>query len=53
MDVKNVSTENSIFTLTVNNLTTVGQEKQIGGICCDVAKAFNCVSHIILQGKLL
>lgn len=52
MDVKTFSTDNAVFTLTVNNLTTIDKQKQVGGVCCDVAKAFDCVSHIILQGKL-
>jgi hypothetical protein len=52
MDVKKFCTENAVFTLTVNNLATIDQQKLIGCICCDVAEAFDCVSHIILQGKL-
>ena len=52
MDVKKFSTENAVFALAVNNLTTIDQQKQIGRICCDVAKAFDCACHIILQGKL-
>jgi len=47
MDVKKFSTENAVFTLTVN-LTIVDKQKQIGGVCCDVAKVFDCVKHIIL-----
>jgi len=52
MDVKKNSTENAVLTLTVNNLTTVDQQKQTGCVCCDVTEAFDCVSHIILQDKL-
>jgi len=45
MDVKTFSTENAVFILTVNNFTAIDQQKHIGGICCDVTKAFNCVRH--------
>jgi len=33
LDVKKISTENAVFTLTGNNLTAIDQQKQIGGIC--------------------
>jgi len=55
MDVKNLfhwKCSFAVLTLTVNNLTTVDQQKQTGCICCDVTEVFDCVSHIILQGKL-
>jgi hypothetical protein len=53
LDAKTFSTENAVFTLTVNNPTTIDQQKQTVGICCDVAKALDCVSHKILQGIAL
>ena len=43
---KKISTENAVFTLTVNNLTTVDKQKQIEGVCCDAAKAFDFKSYV-------
>jgi hypothetical protein len=45
---KGISIEKAIFTLTNNILNLINQRKQIGGILCDLAKAFDCVSHKIL-----
>ncbi|GFG36078.1 hypothetical protein Cfor_09207 [Coptotermes formosanus] len=44
--------EKAIFTLMDNILTPLNQREQIGGILCDVTKAFDCVNHEILLLKL-
>jgi hypothetical protein len=44
--------ENAIFSLTNNILTSLNQRQQVGGIFCDLTKAFNCVNHTILLNKL-
>jgi hypothetical protein len=49
---KGISIEKAVFTLTYNILTLINQQKQIGDIFCSLTKAFDCVSHKILLGKL-
>jgi hypothetical protein len=49
---KGISIEKAIFTLTNNILNTLNQHEQIGGIFCDLTKAFDCVIHKILISKL-
>jgi hypothetical protein len=49
---KGKSIEKEIFTLASNILNLINQWKQIGGIFCDLAKAFHCVNHKILLGEL-
>jgi hypothetical protein len=44
--------EKAIFTLTRNILTSLNQCEQVGGIFCDLTKAFDCVNHEILLAKL-
>jgi hypothetical protein len=48
---KGISIQKAIFTLTNNILTALNQRQQIGGIFCDLPKAFDCVNHKALLGK--
>ena len=49
---KGVHTENAIFSLTDNIINSLNQRQQVGGIFCDLTKAFDCVDHTILLNKL-
>lgn len=40
------------YTLTNNILTTLDNKLLVGGLFCDLAKAFNCVKHDKLLAKL-
>jgi hypothetical protein len=46
------STEKAAFTLTDNILTALNNKCTVGGILCDLQKAFACVIHTILMNKL-
>jgi hypothetical protein len=46
------STENIAFKLTNSVLKSMNQKMHVGGIFCDLAKAFDCVYHEVLVVKL-
>ena len=49
---KGIATEDAIFKLTNEILTALNSKKVIGGIFCDLEKAFDSVNHGILLSKL-
>jgi hypothetical protein len=46
------STEQATFALLNNILTAMNDNQKVGGIFCDIQKAFDCVNHQILLEKL-
>jgi len=46
------STEQAAFTLINSTLTAMNSNQMVGGILCDLQKAFDCVNHKILLNKL-
>jgi hypothetical protein len=47
-----LSTEKAAFSLINSILTAMNNKQTVGGIFCDVQKAFDCVNHNILLDKL-
>jgi hypothetical protein len=45
---KGVHIENAVFTHTDNILTSLNQQQQVGGIVCNLTKAYDCINHTIL-----
>jgi hypothetical protein len=49
---KGISTENTVIKLTECILKSLNQKMHVGGIFCNLAKAFDCVNHEILLTNL-
>jgi retron-type reverse transcriptase len=49
---ENYSTETAIFNLLNNILQALNDKKLVGGIFCDLIKAFDSVNHELLLTKL-
>ena len=48
----NISTEMAIYTLINNVLSSLNTKTSVGGLFCDLQKAFDCVNHDILLSKM-
>jgi hypothetical protein len=49
---KEISTESAAFRITDTVLKSINQKMHVGGIFCDLAKAFDCRYHKILLADL-
>jgi hypothetical protein len=47
-----VSTESASFVLLNEILTALNNKQMVGGIFCDLQKAFDCINHALLLEKL-
>jgi hypothetical protein len=47
-----VSTENASHTLINEILAAINSKQMVGGIFCDLYKAFDCINHVVLLEKL-
>jgi hypothetical protein len=45
-------TDNATYKLTTEILNTMNNKVLVGGILCDLERAFDCVDHEILLSKL-
>jgi hypothetical protein len=49
---KNLSTDKALFTFTEEMLSALNNKMHVGGISCDITKAFDCINYELLLSKL-
>ena len=47
-----MSTENASYILLNEILTALNNKQMVGGIFCELHKAFDCINHAVLLGKM-